>query len=121
MKRDRGLDRLLCMDGQSFSDESGYWWKIEARRVAVTPERPHGIKYSLTLHDKFGERILGFDNAHALPGKSRKAYTSKYTGEIVEYDHRHDTRTGKVIPYSFQTADQLLVDFFTAVNKVIDS
>ena len=77
----------------------------------------NNVKYSLTLHDAFGERVLGFDNAHEVPGNRR----GKYTGEIVEYDHFHTEGKGKVNPYSFQSADQLLVDFFTAVNRVIDS
>jgi len=114
--RDQGLDRLLSMDGQSFRDESGYWWKIEVRRVRVTPARPHGIKYSLTLHNGFGERVLGFDNAHAVSNKM----FGKSASRVVEYDHVHTSGKGKVKPYAFQSADQLLVDFFTAVNKVID-
>jgi hypothetical protein len=32
----------------------------------VTPERPHGLKYSLTLHAEDGARLLGFDNAHRI-------------------------------------------------------
>ena len=117
MKRDRGLDRLLSLDGLSFRDDSGYWWKIEARQVAPTPARPHGIKYSLTLHDAHGERVLGFDNAHAVSGRPG----GKYAGEIVEYDHVHNAGKGKTLPYTFHSADQLLVDFFTAVNKVLES
>ncbi len=27
---------------------------------------PHGIRYALTLHDRYGTRLLGFDNAHAV-------------------------------------------------------
>ena len=32
-------------------------------RTEVTPERPHGLSYSLTLHAPDGERLVGFDNA----------------------------------------------------------
>jgi len=36
---------------------------MDVARVGVTPERPHGIKYSLTLHAPDGTRLIGFDNA----------------------------------------------------------
>ncbi len=50
-----------------------YWltdgWSIRFRIVAIEAStvRPHGIKYSFTLHDVDGTRLLGFDNAHGLP------------------------------------------------------
>ncbi|MGN7612859.1 toxin-antitoxin system TumE family protein [Magnetococcales bacterium HHB-1] len=47
----------------------GYWYKIEAQKVKITPQRPHGIRYSLTLHTKRGERIFGIDNAHPVSMK----------------------------------------------------
>ena len=53
------------------------------------PERPHGLNYSLTLHDDEGERLLGFDNAHAIregsgPGaRTRNEYDHKHSGEQV--------------------------------------
>jgi len=34
--------------------------------VQVSKERPHGLHYSLTLHNEDSERVLGFDNAHAV-------------------------------------------------------
>ena len=37
---------------------------MEVSRVDVTAERPHGIRYSLTLHAPTSERLMGFDNAH---------------------------------------------------------
>ena len=63
-KRDHSLELLLDLDGLKFAQEGGYWIKYEVSDVAKTPERPHGIKYSLTLHDPQGERIFGIDNAH---------------------------------------------------------
>lgn len=29
-------------------------------------EMPHGIKYSLTLHDRRNHRVIGYDNAHSF-------------------------------------------------------
>jgi hypothetical protein len=34
--------------------------------VSATPERPHGLKYTLMLIDAKGARIVCFDNAHLL-------------------------------------------------------
>jgi hypothetical protein len=49
---------------------NGYWVKVEAYRVSPTIHIPHGVKYSLTLHDRSNVRILGYDNAHGIkPGK----------------------------------------------------
>jgi hypothetical protein len=63
------LDFLLDLDGEVIVQERGYWVKIEARKRNPSPHVPHGIDYSLTLHDRYGKRVLGFDNAHAVPKK----------------------------------------------------
>lgn len=64
---DNGLDVLLDLNGTEYTEENGYWYKIEAWRVKVTKERPHGIRYNLTLHNNYNKRIIGFDNAHLPP------------------------------------------------------
>jgi len=66
--RDRSLDTLLDLDGQIFVvDPNGkHWVKFTVQRVDPSPERPHGVRYSLTLHADSGERLVGFDNAHAV-------------------------------------------------------
>ena len=50
--RDPGAEVLLDLDGQVFvvDAKGGYWVRFSVNRVASTPERPHGLKYSLTLH-----------------------------------------------------------------------
>ncbi|MSQ70013.1 MAG: hypothetical protein EXR27_01825 [Betaproteobacteria bacterium] len=67
-RRDAGLDALLILDGETFfADEEGTLWvKFDVKEVSVTAQRPHGLIYSLTLHDERGARLLGFDNAHAI-------------------------------------------------------
>lgn len=65
MKRDTAIDALLDLHGSIIDQGDGYWIKLEAWRVDVSPKIPHGIRYSLTLHESNGERILGYDNAHA--------------------------------------------------------
>jgi hypothetical protein len=115
MKPDIGLDVLLSLDGTEYTEKNGYWYKIEAMRVQCTKERPHGIRYNLTLHDNYNQRILGFDNAHAVKPKGNK----RYAGRKITYDHAHYSMKDKGTHYSFSTAEQLLNDFFKAVNLVM--
>ena len=103
----------MDLDGSIFVQEDKSWIKIEAKRLGKpSPERPHGIKYSLTLHRSDGTRILGFDNAHSVKVRSRK----RYTGQIVTYDHQHHSSDERITPYSFSSPEQLLEDFFQAVD-----
>ena len=62
MKSDVGLEILLSLNKTEYTEENGYWYKIEALQIEPTKERPHGIRYNLTLHDNYNQRILGFDN-----------------------------------------------------------
>ena len=66
--RDPTLDVLLDLDGQVLvvDPEGGHWVRFVVTRVPVSPEKPHGIDYSLTLHGPDGERLVGFDNAHPV-------------------------------------------------------
>ena len=113
-KRIDDLEPLLNLDGEIFLLENGYWTKFEATRVALTQYIPHGIKYSLTLHDRNNTRILGFDNAHAI--KYRKM---KYGARKRTWDHKHMME--KVYRYEFESASQLLEDFWKAVDEIISS
>ena len=115
--KDLELSTLLDLDGQSYWRERKFWVKIEAKRVEIDEHRPHGIKYSLTLHDRNNTRILGFDNAHAIKRRGRRPH--KYTGRIVTWDHVH--RQEKVERYLFTSASQLLSDFWNAVNQIVDN
>src|SRR3990167_3942374 len=109
-----GIDTLLELDGLIIAQLAGHWVKFEAHRVSpVTQEIPHGIRYSLTLHNRYGERIMGFDNAHAV--KSNKM--GKYRGRKT-YDHRHRHSKDVGIPYEFVNAHQLIKDFWMEVDKI---
>ena len=88
---------------------------MEVSSVDVTAERPHGIRYSLTLHDKYGTRVLGYDNAHAV--KPPKKF--KFAGRRLPYDHRHRTSSDRGVPYAFESAYRLLEDFFAEVDRAI--
>lgn len=105
------LETLLVMDGEVHEVGGGLWWKIEARKVSPTPERPHGIKYSLTLHDGNNQRLFGIDNAHGLEKQSRSTGKKRR----IEFDHQHEGQT--VIAYEYRSAPDLLLDFFEAVDR----
>ena len=115
MGKDPGLDVLLELHGTEYTEENGYWYKIQAWQVEPTKEIPHGIRYNLTLHDNHNKRIMGFDNVHAV--KSRKR--GKFKGRIVAYDHQHKSAADKGSLYVFSDPQQLLTDFFVEVNRIM--
>ena len=100
--RDRSLDALLDLDGEVLvvDPEGRHWVKFVVKRVPVSAEKPHGLDYSLTLHGPDSERLVGFDNAHAVGPRRRRGSPQ---------DHRHRHRTVK--PYAYRDAASLLADF----------
>ncbi|HEX8076292.1 MAG TPA: DUF6516 family protein [Chthoniobacterales bacterium] len=106
---DPTLELLLDLDGQVLvvDPQGGYWVGFVVTQVPVSPEKPHGIDYSLTLHGPDGERLVGFDNAHRAAKQKR--------GEAR--DHRH--RLSTVRSYDYRDAASLLADFWTAVDSVL--
>ena len=118
MSRDSGLDYLLDLNGFEVREDNGYWYRFEARKVVATKERPHGIRYSLTLHDNHNQRIFGMDNAHALP--KAKSNKKKYAARIVNYDHSHKNQNDMGEPYHFESAAKLVSDFLKQVNKILE-
>ena len=115
MQDDLGLETLLDLDGSIIDQGNGYWIKIEARRAEAGDDTPHGIRYSLTLHEPYGRRILGYDNAHAV----RNPKKFKYAGRRQPFDHKHRHASDKGVPYDFENAYQLLEDFFKDVDRVL--
>ncbi|MFZ5702957.1 MAG: toxin-antitoxin system TumE family protein [Pseudomonadota bacterium] len=111
---DPSLDALLPLDGEVFFiDPTGqHWVKFEVKRVAVTAERPHGLRYALTLHDAKGERIVGFDNAHAVTTGSGPG-----AKKAPAFDHKHRLRT--IRPYEYKDAASLLEDFWNEVETAL--
>ena len=64
--RDEAMERLLDYDRRRYWLENGWSIRFRARETDVTKARPHGIRYSFTLHDMDATRLLGFDNAHGI-------------------------------------------------------
>ncbi len=110
------LDYLLDLDGQIIAVNENYFVKFKAGRVEPTKWKPHGISYSLTLHDRYNKRVMGFDNAHAVD-PPRKGYSCR---KVVEYDHKHRHHLDKGVPYEFTDPGQLVADFWTAVDEYLE-
>ncbi len=113
-RKDHTLEALLDLSGETHfvDDKQSYWVKYEVTRIEPTDEKPHGIDYSLTLHDPTGKRILGYDNAH--PTKATDGPGGKKT-KSQDHKHRYDT----VRPYKFTDAGTLMEDFWTDVEKLL--
>ncbi|WP_233148993.1 DUF6516 family protein [Shimwellia pseudoproteus] len=109
------MQALLDLHGYEFHYASGYWWRIEAITVHPSAFRPHGIRYNLTLHNRQNHRIFGIDNAHGLPPPDRPGFTARR----VAYDHVHRTTHDRGGPYYFHSAEQLLLDFFAAIDTIL--
>ena len=112
MHRDPGLDTLLLLDGERFVVEGGFWVRFEIKQVPVSPEKPHGLDYSLTLHDSANRRLLGFDNAHPIREGSGPGARTR-----IEYDHQHKGR--RVRFYEYSSALDLLTDFWNEVDLIL--
>lgn len=108
MHRDPSLDTLLDLVGQVLViDQGGYWVKFVVHQVPTSPDKPHGLDYTLTLHGPDGERLIGFDNAHLVAGQGRGAAK----------DHKHRLRT--VRPYADTDAGTLLAAFWSEVESLM--
>ena len=115
MNTDNEIDTLLELNGIIIEQAGGYWTKFEAFKIAkITEERPHGIRYSLTLHNKSGHRLMGFDNAHAVKTKPKGKHKGRKT-----YDHWHRHEKDEGVPYEFVNAYQLINDFWLEVDNVL--
>ena len=97
------MDRLLGYHRRRYWLANGWCVRFRVKRCPVTQSRPHGIRYAFTLHDVDMTRLLGFDNAHGVPRR-------------LAYDHRHRLRQTAPVAHDFTSADDLIRDFFDAVE-----
>lgn len=101
---EEAMHRLLDFDRRLYWLVNGWSIKFRIAEIGPSEARPHGIKYSFTLHDHDGSRLLGFDNAHGIP-------------RTEAYDHWHRFRRPRqLVAYEFRGADELICDFFAAVE-----
>lgn len=89
-----------------------HWVKFKVKRVPHSCERSHGLSYSLTLHDEAGQRLVGFDNAHAV-----RLASGAGSRQRKRKNHKHRLRT--VRPYDYEDAATLLADFWAEVDAVL--
>lgn len=111
-RRHEALDRLLDLDGFLAEVGGGFWVKIVAQRVPPDADRPHGVTYTLTLHDPGGRRVFGIDNAHLVRLTRGPAGRSS-----AVRDHLH--RGEAVQRYSYRDAETLIDDFWREVEAVL--
>ena len=109
-------EHALEFDDRIHHLDQGYWLEFELKRPTATWEQPHGLRYSFTLHAPDGTRLIGFDNAHAVPARG-----SRYRRSPTEHDHWHRTADDDGRPYQFTSIVQLLADFESKVTRVLDS
>ena len=107
------LENLLMLDGEVFPLDNGCWVKFEATEVKPSSAVPYGVKYSLTLHDKRNQRVIGYDNAHSFKP------TQKYGAKKETYDHIH--KQMEVVSYEFESASQLIEDFWKSVDYYLEN
>ena len=108
------LEFLLDFDGRIHRYVGGYWLKFEITQGEESEERPHGLRYSFTLHGPNNERLVGFDNAHSVPTAG-----SRFKKRPKAIDHWHRTETDAGRPYVFKDAETLIGDFFNEVARVL--
>jgi hypothetical protein len=114
-KKEEGWDYILDLHREKIGYDNGYWVTIRVTRVKPDEHRPHGLKYALTLHDENDDRVLGYDNSHAVEAATGPARKSK---KPIVFDHI-DRRGRKSVPYKFTTPFKLVEDFFTEVEKIL--
>lgn len=116
---DKTLMHLLELDGTKFVVDEflSLWVKFEVKKIDPSKQRPHGVRYSLTLHDGDNHRIMGFDNAHIVEykGKGKQDIKPKQT-----YDHWHRNSSDVGRPYQYLNAATLLEDFWKEVDKILE-
>lgn len=108
---DHTREFFISHDGFTYYYETGHWYRITCKEVEETAERPAGLKYSLAFFDPGNRCLVRFDNSHAVKVKGRP------TPEA--YDHWHRVRDGEeeAVLYDFTTIEQLLDDFFAALDR----
>lgn len=105
---------LLDLDGEEIIYDGGFVARFAVKKVTVTPQRPHGISYSLTFHAAGGQRLMGYDNAHGVPHRG-----GRFVRAPTTFDHWHRDETDEGRPYRFVDAEQLIADFFDEIERIL--
>jgi hypothetical protein len=62
-------------------------------------------------------RVLGYDNAHSVKRKLKGR--KKYAARKISWDHKHHQEA--VTEYHFESASQLIDDFWKNVDRILKS
>ncbi len=111
---DTSLQYLLDLHGEEIHYEEGFVARFKVVQTEASEVKPHGISYSLTFHGPDGQRVMGYDNAHAVDHQG-----SRYKKRPIAHDHWHRDETDKGRPYKFTTAEQLVSDFFDEIEHIL--
>lgn len=112
-KEDETLQALLNMDGLRHTGDDKFRIEINTHKVKPTPHRPYGVKYRLVLLDPNGTRIVCYDNAHGPKIKTKRKI---YGARRITWDHKHSVE--EISFYEFESASQLLTDFWKDVHQI---
>ncbi|HEY4940136.1 MAG TPA: DUF6516 family protein [Rhizomicrobium sp.] len=86
----------------------GFWVTIRVSKVEPDALKPHGIDYSLCLLSPDDDCLLRFDNAHPIRVGRKLTQTN---------DHVH--KGGRVKPYVYSDPEELMKDFWNAVDEIL--
>jgi hypothetical protein len=111
---DQTLAYLLDLDGEEINYDGGFVAKFKVKPSEPTPEKPHGVSYSLTFHAPDGRRLMGYDNAHSVPHRG-----GKFVERQNAFDHWHRDDSDEGRPYQFVTAEKLIADFFAEIARIL--
>ena len=112
---DDGWGYLLSLHRQKIRYDDDHWVTIRVTRIPPSKGRPDGVRYAFTLHDRYDERILGYDNSRAVKTATGPAMKSK----IAERFDHIDRKGKNSIPYVFTTPYDLVADFFAHVERIL--
>lgn len=108
---DHGRAFFLDCNGLEYRYETGHRYRITARAVDASPERPAGLKYALTFLGPDDACLVRYDNSHAplVPGRAGPA--------VFDHWHRHGGLA--TVPYDFRGVETLLADFFADIDTFL--
>jgi hypothetical protein len=110
---DETLTFLLDLDGEEIVYDGGCVALFKVKTIEATPEKPHGISYSLTFHAQDGRRLMGYDNAHSVAHRG-----GKFVERQAAFDHWHRDETDEGRPYH-SSAEKLIADFFDEIGRIL--
>ena len=111
---DLGIETLLELDGEMFPMDNGYWVKFEVKKVEPNIHIPHGIKYSITLHDSNNHRVLGYDNAHGIKPKNNFLFKFRTEGFKIDTLREYNILTEGLFELFFNS----MIDLDTLKNHL---